>query len=633
MPLKISTFKNGVGGNILYKALSHPLAGETATSFIDGLKDAGPVAIFDPHDGLDTFCVLYPLDRLDIAGVYVQKVERLGQQIAGHTTRPITELGECDFHSLLIASFDDKKPLKDLEPILSKDVRRFNFSALRLPTELLTDPSNYLADINFATNFAFFRDEGSQHTRIATAAYWNRYGASHVKLWCRLFDGQGTPIATWQQDVNEGESSITIDSRDVRRRFDLPAFCGQLFIHVVGAQGHDVVKYAIDTFVDDQGALSATHDANSWPADMYGGLPAPSAGEKVFLWIQNSHARAIPGGEIGISTLGNPNIWRLDTPVGPYATKKLNVADALPQAQWPNQLIVHAGKHVVRPRYEVVGAEKRTRIAHVNVVRTDLSHDGNLLRYGNLLGKMHILPASVLPVNDYDTEVLPTPMTTAQITLPIRCLVYDADGKQVAEHDFGDLTHQNIGSLDVAPFSSGLARGYGHIELVYNPNARDGVDGWLHALFRYTHRLSRSQAETSFGSHIFNTLMTYKGEPQSYSGSAPGLTTRLYLRIGTPATRTLCHLIYPVSRPWRDRSATDLILRNTKGEEVARERIDIPGSGSRLWYVDDVFSKDVLRHAGENCYLIVRDETCRLFGYHGLVSTNGSFSFDHMFGF
>ena len=37
--------------------------------------------------------------------------------------------------------------------------------------------------------------------------------------------------------------------------------------------------------------------------------------------------------------------------------------------------------------------------------------------------------------------------------------------------------------------------------------------------------------------------------------------------------------------------------------------------------------------AGDGGYVIVRDLTCRLFGYHGLVGRNGVFSFDHMFGF
>ena len=37
--------------------------------------------------------------------------------------------------------------------------------------------------------------------------------------------------------------------------------------------------------------------------------------------------------------------------------------------------------------------------------------------------------------------------------------------------------------------------------------------------------------------------------------------------------------------------------------------------------------------AGAGAYVIVRDATCRLFGYHGLVGRDGTFSLDHMFGF
>jgi hypothetical protein len=31
--------------------------------------------------------------------------------------------------------------------------------------------------------------------------------------------------------------------------------------------------------------------------------------------------------------------------------------------------------------------------------------------------------------------------------------------------------------------------------------------------------------------------------------------------------------------------------------------------------------------------VLVRDATCRLFGFHGLSRHGGDFSFDHMFGF
>ena len=50
--------------------------------------------------------------------------------------------------------------------------------------------------------------------------------------------------------------AIVLDSREVRERFGLPEFTGQLFLHVVGAAGHDVVKYALDTFGRDGDATA-----------------------------------------------------------------------------------------------------------------------------------------------------------------------------------------------------------------------------------------------------------------------------------------------------------------------------------------------------------------------------------------
>jgi hypothetical protein len=48
--------------------------------------------------------------------------------------------------------------------------------------------------------------------------------------------------------------------------------------------------------------------------------------------------------------------------------------------------------------------------------------------------------------------------------------------------------------------------------------------------------------------------------------------------------------------------------------------------------VNDTFTADERRQAGEHGYAIVRDTTCRLFGYHGLIGPS-AFSLDHMFGF
>jgi hypothetical protein len=59
----------------------------------------------------------------------------------------------------------------------------------------------------------------------------------------------------------------------------------------------------------------------------------------------------------------------------------------------------------------------------------------------------------------------------------------------------------------------------------------------------------------------------------------------------------------------------------------------IPCSGSRLWYYRSLFDDATRARAGIGAYVIVRDTTCRLFGYHGLLGGDGSFSLDHMFGF
>jgi hypothetical protein len=41
----------------------------------------------------------------------------------------------------------------------------------------------------------------------------------------------------------------------------------------------------------------------------------------------------------------------------------------------------------------------------------------------------------------------------------------------------------------------------------------------------------------------------------------------------------------------------------------------------------------LLQQAGPRGYVLIRDTTCRLFGYHGLMDDRGGFSLDHMFGF
>ena len=634
MALRIETFDNVRGGNTLYKALTHPHAARPACALLAELARTAPVAIVDPHGAADGFAEIFGFPGVAIAGIYVQDVARIGGTVVGHRAMPITELRACDAGCVFIAGFDAARLTGQLQPYLPAGARVVSLDAMRLPEERLTNRRVYLDPLNFATNFALFRDTDELHTRIVTANYWAGYGSPDVACWLTLFDGDGAVIAEWCEACGDG--AIVIDSREVRARFGLGAFAGQLFIHVVGAAGHDVVKYALDTFgsagAAPDGALSCTHDANAWPADRYAGLPAPAPGERVVLWVQNSHPTPIPAGAIGLNPMGEEAVVTLPEAIGPFASRALDVAELLPGLAWPRQIEVRAGKHVVRPRYEII-AGKRRRIAHVNVERDDLKPDAELPRLAEQLGKGYLLPAPILPRGEWQSILLPTPMAVSQSELPIAALLYDCEGNEIARLPLGRLRRDHATALALDAVGDACGNAYGHVELVYDFTDGGSGDGWLHGLFRYRHRRSLHAAETSFGAHVFNTILVYRDEPQSYVGSPPGLSTRLFLRLGEDGYDTLCHLIYPASLRWRPHSATEIILHNRSGTEIARAALVIPCSGSRLLRYHELFDAKARAEAGAGAYAVIRDPTCRLFGYHGLLGRDGAFSLDHMFGF
>jgi hypothetical protein len=641
MALRIETFDNTRGGNTLYKALTHPRAARSARALLDALAHNMPVAIYDSNCAIEAFDAIFGLGDIEIAGLYVQQVNRVGSIVLGRAAQPVTELARSRAGSVLVATFDAERIIAQLQTFPLGGAELFSFDWMRIPADRLTNPRAYLDPINFATNFAFFRDADGQHTRLVTANYWSGYGAGTVTCWMTLFAGNGEVLAEWCERFGPSVNGIVIDSREIRERFLLPEFSGQLLLHVAGAAGHDVVKYALDTFGDarrsDLGSdrwLSCTHDANAWPADRYAGLPAPAPGEQVLLWVQNSHPVPVPPGAIGLNRMGEERIVSIAKPIAPFATDAIDISELLPGITWPEQIELRAGKHMVRPRYEVIERGRR-RIAHVNVERADLRPDPQIPRLAGILGKGYLLPAPVLPRAQWQTVVLPTPMAVRQAELPIAARVYDTDGNEVASHSFGRLprAHAMAFDLDEIEGIESLRDGCGHIELVYDFSGGGEADGWLHALFRYRHRRSGHTAETSFGAHIFNTILTYRDEPQSYTGRPPGLSTRLFLRLGGDGYDTFCHLIYPASLPWLSASTTEIILYDGDGGEVARRSLTIPCSGSRLWRYHATFDQETRARAGAGPYIIIRDTTCRLFGYHGLVGRDGAFSLDHMFGF
>jgi hypothetical protein len=346
------------------------------------------------------------------------------------------------------------------------------------------------------------------------------------------------------------------------------------------------------------------------------------------LWLQNSHAVPIPAGAIALDRMGSerPVAWPHE--VGPFATVAIDTAKLLPDVRWPAQIELRAGRHVVRPRYEVTRGE-RVRIAHVNVERSDLRPDPTIATLPAQLGRGYLLPFPVLPRARFRSIVQPTPMAERQTTMPLRLDLFDEAGHKLAERFLGCLRRDHDVVVDFEEFGVDA----GHAELVYDFREGGEADGWLHALFRYEERHSGHVAESSFGAHIFNTLMTYKDEPQSYSGPPPGLTTRLFLKLGDARRRSFAVLIFPASAPWCAKSTTALLLHDAAGAVIAESKVAIACSGSMMVWPHEVFREAALRQAGPDGYVLVRDATCRLFGYHGLMDDSGGFSLDHMFGF
>lgn len=634
MALAIETFSNRTGPQPFFKALGHPLAVDKVEALIARVAKAGPVALYDPEGHAASMAALYDLASWDLAGCYVQRIEDLGARVLGREVQPVTALKGSGAATVFVASFDAGRAIDHIHHLVPEGATILSLDEARLDEAMLTNARRYLDPLNWATNFALLRDEDGHHTRVVSANYWHGHGARGTWYWLRLHDAEGNELATWSETLTDRVGSFVIDSERVRERFGLGEFCGSLFMHAVNVTTHEIVKYALDTWSDDPAELSCTHDANAYPSDLFAGLPAPESGERVLLWLQNAHPCPIPAGAIGLNIMGSDEVRPFPQVIPRFGTAAVDVADLFPEARWPQQLEVQAGRHVVRPRYEVLVEGRPRRIAHVNVERTDLAPEPRLAELGNLVGKGYILPFPVFPTDRYETHVLPTPMASWQDDLPLTLLVYDAEGRELARERLGRLPRRHETSREIGRLVNGALDGrHGHAELVYDFADGGQGDGWLHGLVRIRDRGNGHAADTSFGSHLFNLPITWKNEPQSYMGRPPGLSTRLFLRLGGTERDAHCHLVYPASADWHARSSTELLLHGEDGTEIARVDVAIPLSGSHHFRAKETFAAADIAAAGEHGYVLIRDTTCRLFGYHGLVAEGGAFSLDHMFGF
>ncbi|MGV8998519.1 MAG: hypothetical protein ACOH12_16385 [Parvibaculaceae bacterium] len=652
--LAIETFKNAdlahgwrpgnnAGGATLFKALGHPLAAPLGHKLIDELASAGPVAIFDPTNAVGNFHAYYDLKRLNVVGTYVQRVEDLGGKVMGENVKPLSALASSGAKAVLVLLFDAEKTIAPFLHLFPKGAKIVSLDAMRIPDDMLTNAKNYLDPMNFATNFALMREvKGANgtdglHTRVNSANYWGLHGATNAELWLCLFGEDGSELASWRETMPAAGAPFKLDSADIRARFGLNDFTGSLFIHAIKIKGHDVVKYALDTYGENGKALTCSHDANAWPADFYAGMPAGDADEQVTLYIQNSHPMTIPPRSVGLNIMGSQDVSWFGEAIAPFATRAISVNELLPQAKWPDQIEIVAGRYFVRPRYEVKRDGGARRMAHANVERTDLKPNPEIKTLAEHMGKGYIMPLPVLPRAEFASVMLPTPMATEQHELPIRADLIDGNGTLVASKFLGRLQRRDSVEVNIEEWikeaSLTLPSGHGHVEFLYDFRDGGDGDGWLHVLGRFEQKASGHRAETIFGAHIYNTAIIYKDEPQSYTNKPPGLTTRLFLRLGTDGLDTICHLIYPASTEWHPKSTTSLILHNAEGQPVTEKKIEIACGGSFFWRLSEMFSTEERASIGGAGYVIVRDTTCRLFGFHGMTNGDESFCLDHMFGF
>ena len=106
MALRIETFDNIRGGNTLYKALTHPHAARPGHALVAALAAMPPTAIVDPLGGAEGFAEIFALADIDIAGIYVQDVARLGGKVLGRRVALVDRLAESGARSVLVAAFD-----------------------------------------------------------------------------------------------------------------------------------------------------------------------------------------------------------------------------------------------------------------------------------------------------------------------------------------------------------------------------------------------------------------------------------------------------------------------------------------------------------------------------------------------
>ena len=279
------------------------------------LAGAGPVALFDPEDVAGALAVMHP-DLPPLEGLYVQDVQAIGRVRAG----------SCRAAADRPAAVDCARPCwsRRSTPSASSTASATScppaaeivtLDDARIPEAMLTNPRRYLDRLNFATNYAFFREAARPvHPPRHRELLGRATARAQVRLWLRLFDAAGAVLAEWER----GRPARPRRHRDRQRR---------------GARALRACRSSPASFSSTRSAPPATTSSNTrstptarattrrsparttrtpgrrtaMPAS-----PPRTPGERVVLWVQNSHAVPIPPGGLALDRMGAEQPVALD---------------------------------------------------------------------------------------------------------------------------------------------------------------------------------------------------------------------------------------------------------------------------------------------------------------------------------
>ena len=242
--LHIHTFDARAGGNVHLQGAGPPARRRGDRAAVCEAGDGGRwrCTIRTASPRRCSRCITLRVRR----GCSCRTCARSGTPRGGDAARPLTELGGGGARTVLIAAFDaGGSPRGSPDSRRRAEVLRSTDAAARGAAD---QPAPLPRPAELRDQLRLLPRRGRAVTRLVTANYWAGYGARRGPAVAAAVRSRRRGAGDVGGEVPAGPGGIAIDSREVRARFGLPAVHRAVVHPRVGAAGHDVVKYALDTY-------------------------------------------------------------------------------------------------------------------------------------------------------------------------------------------------------------------------------------------------------------------------------------------------------------------------------------------------------------------------------------------------